>query len=152
MGEGGLIALLPCKPDRATREVLLAGEPVAVQMAGCEAGGAMFTVAQTVARDAAQASDWQAAWKAAMTAKLHATAPTEVRVELRGAATVPVPLRLSATGIDGAGQPISTQIFWFAQAAKTGGGGPVTLYQAVVLGQPREAQATGAFFDGLRLP
>lgn len=38
-------ALLPCKPDRGVREVPLAGVPRTMTMAGCEAGGATFTVA-----------------------------------------------------------------------------------------------------------
>ena len=38
-------ALLPCKPDRGARQVVLAGAPREMVMAGCEAGGAMFTIA-----------------------------------------------------------------------------------------------------------
>ena len=38
-------ALLPCKPDRGERTVPLAGVPRQMVMAGCEAGGATFTVA-----------------------------------------------------------------------------------------------------------
>jgi hypothetical protein len=38
-------ALLPCKPDRGERTVPLAGAPRQMVMAGCEAGGATFTVA-----------------------------------------------------------------------------------------------------------
>jgi hypothetical protein len=40
-----VLALLPCKPDRATRSVPLADGPQQMVMAGCEAGGATFTVA-----------------------------------------------------------------------------------------------------------
>lgn len=38
-------ALLPCKPDRGSRMVELAGQKLMMHMAGCEAGGAMFAVA-----------------------------------------------------------------------------------------------------------
>jgi hypothetical protein len=38
-------ALLPCKPDRGSRQVELAGQKLMMHMAGCEAGGAMFAVA-----------------------------------------------------------------------------------------------------------
>jgi hypothetical protein len=47
-------ALLPCKPDRATRMVPVAGAPRAMVMAGCEAGGVMFTVAVVTVEDANQ--------------------------------------------------------------------------------------------------
>jgi hypothetical protein len=42
--QAGVTALLPCKPDRGTRAVQLAGQTAQMSMAGCEAGGAMFTV------------------------------------------------------------------------------------------------------------
>lgn len=42
--QAGVTALLPCKPDRGTRAVQLAGQAAQMSMAGCEAGGAMFTV------------------------------------------------------------------------------------------------------------
>jgi hypothetical protein len=38
-------ALLPCKPDHAAREVQLAGASHSMEMLGCEAAGATFTVA-----------------------------------------------------------------------------------------------------------
>lgn len=42
--QAGVTALLPCKPDRGERSVQLAGQAVQMSMAGCEAGGAMFTL------------------------------------------------------------------------------------------------------------
>jgi hypothetical protein len=47
-------ALLPCKPDRATRTVPLAGAPRQMVMAGCAAGGATFTVAVVTVADSGQ--------------------------------------------------------------------------------------------------
>jgi len=41
----GVQALLPCKPDHAVREVQLAGGVRSMEMLGCEAAGATFTVA-----------------------------------------------------------------------------------------------------------
>ena len=58
-------ALLPCKPDRGTRSVVLAGAPRDMVMAGCQAGGAIFTVAVVSAGDAAVAVQLTAALKAA---------------------------------------------------------------------------------------
>ncbi len=42
--QAGVTALLPCKPDRGTRSVQLAGQAAQMSMAGCESGGAMFTI------------------------------------------------------------------------------------------------------------
>jgi hypothetical protein len=51
----GVQALLPCKPDHAVREVQLAGATHSMEMLGCEAAGATFTVAVLqVAHDQAQ--------------------------------------------------------------------------------------------------
>jgi hypothetical protein len=57
-------ALLPCKPDRATRAVPLAGAPRQMVMAGCDAGGATFTVAVVTVQDASQLAQVQAQLKA----------------------------------------------------------------------------------------
>lgn len=57
-------ALLPCKPDRAMRTVPLAGAPRQMVMAGCEAGGATFTVAVVKVQDASQLAQVQAQLKA----------------------------------------------------------------------------------------
>jgi hypothetical protein len=45
-------ALLPCKPDRGSRPVELAGHKLTMHMAGCEAGGAMFAIALVELADA----------------------------------------------------------------------------------------------------
>lgn len=58
-------ALLPCKPDRATRTVPLAGAPRQMTMAGCSAGGATFTVAVVTVTDSEQRGQVQAALQAA---------------------------------------------------------------------------------------
>jgi hypothetical protein len=62
--QAGVSALLPCKPDRGTRPVQLAGQQVHMNMMGCEAGGAMFTVAMVQVPLAASASALAAEWKA----------------------------------------------------------------------------------------
>jgi hypothetical protein len=56
-------ALLPCKPDRGSRPVELAGQKLTMHMAGCEAGGAMFAVALVELSDAQQSAAVQNALK-----------------------------------------------------------------------------------------
>ena len=152
LGESGLVALLPCKPDRATRDVVLGGDQVAMQMAGCEAGGATFTLAYVVARDATQAADWRAAWKTTMTARLQAQTPVESSIDMRGAAGAPAPLQLVVRGGDATDPGVPARVWWFAQAPKSGQPGEMELYQAVVLGQASEPDAETTFFESLRLP
>ncbi len=150
VGDDGLIALLPCKPDRATREMPLGagGAAVKVDMAGCEAGDATFAVAHAVARDADQAAAWLSAWQGALRTQVTAAGATETAVQVVRAAGTPPPLRIDVpvTGPSERGQ--ATHVLWFAQRR----GERVSLYQATVLGQPASGDAVTTFFDGLRLP
>lgn len=138
-----LVALLPCKADRATRALPLGGEQVMVEMAGCETGGATFAIAHAAAHSPAQAEAWLTAWRAATKAQLAGAQTDESTGTMARAAPAPAPLRLQAQGA------VALKVLWFATAKKDGA---VTLYQATVLGRPSAADAADTFFDGLRLP
>ncbi len=157
IAESGLIALLPCKADRANRALPLGAESVQVDMTGCEAGGATFAIAHASANGPAQAQAWLGAWRAATRAQLAGPGstggpddspgaqPTEAPATLQRATATPAPLRLEARK-PGAAQ---VQVLWFAQSQKDG---TVALYQATVLGTPSSSEASQTFFEGLRLP
>jgi len=147
IGDAGLVALLPCKPDRASRALPLGTQSVNIEMAGCEAGGATFAVAHAHAADAAQAAAWLGAWQAATRTQLVGATFTEAAATLPRAALTPAAVRLDARR-GGAEERPAAQILWFAQL-RAGG---VSVYQATVLGALDRAEATSVFFDGLRLP
>ncbi len=142
VGDAGLVAMLPCKPDRATRAMPLGNASVAVEVVGCEAGGATFAVAHARAADAAQAEVWLIAWRAATRAQLADAQPADTPATLPRAALRPAPVRLDARG------QAQAHLLWFAQT-RAGG---VSLYQATVLGRPSAADAVSTFDEGLRLP
>jgi hypothetical protein len=147
-----LTALLPCKPDRAERTLSLGSEAVAVQMAGCEAGGATFAVASARADNATQADAWLAAWRASTRAQWQAATGGQIQespVAMLRAAVKPQPWQIEARGTDADGRPNEARVRWFAQAQRDGS---VAVYQATVLGKPSANDAVGTFFDGLRLP
>jgi hypothetical protein len=78
-------ALLPCKPDRGSRAVTLAGQSVRMGMLGCESGGAMFTVslvqASSVTQTPAVAAELQATSKATHSRQLsHGTYVAQVAI------------------------------------------------------------------------
>jgi len=52
---GRLTTLLPCKPDNASRSVVLDGTTVTMEMAGCEVGGAIFAISRVQGHDAESA-------------------------------------------------------------------------------------------------
>src|ERR1700761_8045790 len=77
VGDDGVVALLPCKPDRASRRIPLGSEAVPVEMVGCAAGGATFAVARATAGSPAQADSWMKAWRAATREQLGAAPVNE---------------------------------------------------------------------------
>ena len=148
VGDGDLVALLPCKPDRAERMLPLGTDSVRVDMAGCEAGGVTFAVAHAEASGPAQASAWLDAWRRATRARLEGRASTEAAGVLPRAAAAPAPLRLDAPMGTGDDRAPPMRVLWFARQHPRG----VSLYQATAIGQPSSTEALETFFEGLRLP
>ncbi|MBS0344358.1 MAG: hypothetical protein JSS56_27970 [Proteobacteria bacterium] len=150
-GDAELVALLPCKPDRAERDLRLGSQPVAVRMIGCEAGGATFAVAQAGASDAMQAQSWMAAWQSQARAQWAGSSIDERPATVPRAAAVPAPLQFAASGQAAAEKRPGQQVrqLWFAHQQRNG---TVSLYQATVLGAPSAPEAVQTFFEGMRLP
>ncbi|WP_280812225.1 hypothetical protein [Variovorax boronicumulans] len=148
IADAGLVALLPCKPDRANRALPLGAESVQVDMAGCETGGATFAIAHASADGPAQAEAWLNAWRAATRSQLGEAKVTEAPAALQRATAMPGPVRLEALPQQQQGAA-PVQVLWFAQSQKDG---TVALYQATVLGRPSSPEASKTFFEGLRLP
>lgn len=148
IGNEGVVALLPCKPDRATRALPLGVDAVTVDMAGCETGGATFAVAHAVAGSPAQAEGWIRAWRAATRSQLAGAPTTETAAVLPRAANAPAPVRLDTPEAEGGASAKPLHVLWFAQQRPDG----VALYQATVIGKPSSADALPTFFEGLRVP
>jgi len=151
MADGGLTALLPCKPDRAERAIPLGASTVNVQMAGCEAGDATFAIATARAGNAAEAEAWLDAWRTSTRAQWQAATGgqvSETSVSVVRAAPKPAPWQIEAHGADASGKPNEARVRWFAQFQRDGS---VAIFQATVLGKPSATDATSTFFDGLRL-
>jgi len=147
IAESGLVALLPCKADRANRALPLGAESVQVDMTGCEAGGVTFAIAHAAANSPVQAEAWLNAWRAATRSQLADAQVAEAPATVQRATAVPAPLRLDAQPSQQGAAPV--QVLWFAQSQKDG---TVALYQATVLGKPSSPEAAKTFFEGLHLP
>lgn len=142
------VALLPCKPDRGTREVPLGGAPVTLQMAGCEAGGATFAVMLARLDDAGAAAAALGGWKQATLANMRASAVSEVPFQPPGSLPLRESVRVTATGRTADGRAVNAQAVWLAQASGPG----VQLVHAVVYADAPLADVADTFFSGLRLP
>ncbi|KQW61440.1 hypothetical protein [Variovorax sp. Root411] len=149
VAESGLIVLLPCKADRATRALPLGAESVQVDMTGCDAGGATFAIAHASASGPEQAEAWLRVWHAATRGQLGEAQVAQTPASVQRATAAPAPLRLDAQPLQQQGASVPVQVLWFAQSQKDG---TVALYQATVLGKPSSPEASKTFFEGLRLP
>lgn len=143
-----LTATLPCKPDHATRTVEMAGAPVELVMAGCEADNATFAVSFAALPDPASADTALAHWRAAVLARLEpATVLSEQPFTRPGTLPMPSAVRLVAQGRRADGTAVTVQGVWFARAV----GPQVRLYHAVVYTDKPRPEVADALFTGLDL-
>jgi hypothetical protein len=144
-----LVAVLPCKPDKAERPVPLGAQQATLQMQGCDVGGATYAVARIALTDASQAGQALAQWKAATLANLRATAPAqEAPFEPQGALAIPQSVRAAAAGQRADGRPVSAQLAWFARV-RSGG---IDLFHLALYADRIDPEASSAFFSGVRFP
>lgn len=148
--EAALTITLPCKPDQATRPVELAGAPVELSMAGCDADGATFAVSHAALADPTQVGAALTHWRAAVLANLGpgaAGTAVDVPYAPRGVLPVPQSVRTTVQGQRADGTAVVAQAVWFARAV----GPQVRLYHAVVYTPKPRPQVADEFFAGLAL-
>ncbi|CAN5424537.1 hypothetical protein BH11PSE7_BH11PSE7_35380 [soil metagenome] len=138
-----LVALLPCKPDRASRRVVLAGQPLDLQMMGCEAGGGTFAVSHARLPDAAKANEVLAEWRLVTLANMHAVAPREAGFVPKGAIALPSSVQTVAVGRRADGLPVMAHAAWFAKGD--------VVFSAVIYADSLSPEVAEAFFSGLVL-
>lgn len=143
-----LLTLLPCKADKAEREVALAQLRLPLRMVGCEVQGITYAVAQVQPGQASQAAEVLSAWRAATLAAWGQPQLTELPAPRLPSVALPGHGRVLATGRGPSGQPLAAQAAWWVHLD----GGQAYVVQAVALGEHLDAAAADAFFDGLRQP
>lgn len=149
LDDGGLTAILPCKPDNATRTVEMAGMPVDLVMLGCEADHATFAISYAAVSDPGRTDAALAHWRAAVLARLGgATVLSDQPFAPPGTLALPASVRLVAQGQRPDGTAVTVQGVWFARAV----GPQVRLYHAVVYTAKPRPDVADAFIAGLNLP
>lgn len=152
-----LSALLPCKPDHAQRRVRLGSTDLSLEMAGCEAGDALFAISHVRAADSQQVTAIQAQWQQAALTTLQATSvrtetfkldqPAHNLVQARDAASGPLPdgglELLAADGRRADGNPVQARLAWFAQGAD--------IFHVAVYGAALSSETSQMLFSGLKL-
>ena len=106
----GLRTLLPCKPDRAARNVVLGELPVRMSMAGCEAQGALFAISQVTVPAGTDAAGLEQAWRSAALAQMQASHSEVVTLAQRPQSPT---VRLTrASGLRPDGSPVQASLAW----------------------------------------
>ena len=143
--DAGVSLLLPCKPDKAQKQVPLGPEPTTLTMLGCEAGGATFAVAVAELPDPAQVSGVLSQWQA-ITLKNMKAAPLSAPPALfkvAGADASPAPVWLQAQGQQNDGSAVQSRAAYFAKGAR--------VVQVVMYAPKISPDAAETFFTSIRI-
>jgi hypothetical protein len=106
----GLRTVLPCKPDRAARDVVLGELPVRMSMAGCEAQGVLFAISQVAVPAGTHAADLEQAWRNAALAQMQASHSEVLTLPQRPQSPT---VRLTrASGLRPDGSPVQASLAW----------------------------------------
>lgn len=138
-----LKAMLPCKPDQATRQVPMAGRQVALQVLGCDTGGATFALLVADLGQPGRSGEVLAQWEQATLANMRAAGAQTAAFVPPGALGLPQSRRVSATGQRADGSPVQSQAAYFARGTQ--------VFQAVIYAGEIKPEWADAFFQGLRL-
>ncbi len=138
----GLRAMFPCKPDKGSRTVPMAGRQVELHVLGCDAGGATFAVLSGDIGDPLRAGEVLAQWQRATVANLHGAA-RDRPFALAGALPLAQSLRVTARGSRAGGAMVDGEAAYFARGSR--------VFQAVVYAERMPGAAAEMFFAGLRL-
>lgn len=138
----GLTALLPCRPASQARRLVLAGSEVEMSMHACTGDSVVYAIASADVTQPARVST--------ALAELHAAAARNLGAipQVPGAFQVPGATPNAQTGLTtfagklGDGRWVEERVAVFARGTR--------VYQASMLGPSVEAEASEAFFGGLR--
>ena len=134
--------MLPCKPEKGSRTVPMAGHEVNLDALSCSAGGATFALLNADIGDASRAGEVLAQWKAATLANLHSTSARESPLQLRGAGKLPQSLHVVASGQRADGSKVESHAAYFARGSY--------VYQAVIYTDQLKPEVAEPFFSGLK--
>ena len=136
-----LKAMLPCKPDKATRTVTMAGREVQLRVLGCDAGGATFAILYGDVADPLRSAAALGQWKAATLTGLRGAAGSERPFLPSGAMALAQSVRVTASGQQADGGKVQAQAAYFARGSQ--------VVQAIVFAQQLPPEAADTFFAGL---
>lgn len=138
-----LVALWPCKPQHAERSGVLAGRPVRLALAHCDADGATWALTRADVGDPAQVGAALVALRASALGNIGADRAGDDRMaQVPGATPNREAREFNAAGRRPGGAAVQSRVALFAHGT--------TVWQAAVLAPRLDAEAAATFFGALR--
>jgi hypothetical protein len=140
---GGIVLLMPCKPDSHARQVNIGPDSVRLELHACVAAGTTWALAFAEMGDPARVGPALLELQAADARNLAASEPLTLPLKAEGATPNPASRRLQLQGQMPDGRAVAAQVAVFAKGKR--------VYQVKALGATLDAEAMDTFFASLRL-
>jgi len=162
MPETTLSFELPCKPDKTTKPVSMAGQTLELSVVGCEAGDAVWAVMSAKLSADADRTELLKGWRQATLQNMRANQIEDATWMPARMTALPGALRLKAIGTTAKGEPVRAHAVWFAYLE----GDAVRVVHAVVYQNqghkkdlkqdqkydPKQSQSADLLIESMKLP
>jgi len=162
MPETTLSFELPCKPDKTTKPVSMAGQTLELSVLGCEAGDAVWAVMSAKLSADADRTELLKGWRQATLQNMRANQIEDATWMPARMTALPGALRLKAIGTTAKGEPVRAHAVWFAHLE----GDAVRVVHAVVYQNqghkkdlkqdqkydPKQSQSADLLIESMKLP
>jgi hypothetical protein len=162
MPETTLSFELPCKPDKTTKPVSMAGQTLELSVVGCEAGDAVWAVMSAKLNADADRTELLKGWRQATLQNMRANQIEDATWMPARMTALPGALRLKAIGTTAKGEPVRAHAVWFAHLE----GDSVRVVHAVVYQNqghkkdlkqdqkydPKQSQSADLLIESMKLP
>lgn len=140
----GLVATFPCRPERQTRAVALAGATVPMTVLACTADGATYALSFVAVADPGRIAATLAELRARAVANVNGGGTEFSPLQIAGMTANDQAERLTFAGRLPDGTAVQEQAAFFTRG--------LLVYQATVFGAKSARQATETFLHGLKFP
>lgn len=113
----GVATWLPCKPDRAQRQLELGGQTIQMEMAGCEAQGVMYAVSHARVPVVSESDAVAVAWQNASLKQMQAGAQQQAVFQTHGENQIQGKF-FKATGARSNGEILQAQLVWVVKGGE----------------------------------
>ena len=135
--------LLPCKPDKGNKTLMLNGSSTSLEMIGCEAGGVLFAVSKLNLPFGVEPETVLNQWSSSVTSNMKAGESRKSPFQIQGENPTGLGIRLDAIGSGPRGKKITLTAVWFVQDRQ--------LFHAAMYANQLLAEAVETFLSGLSL-